>query len=77
MVQRDRSENLDQAVENVENTYQEYIKAISAAVTLAGLPSGSLNRLTNDIVECHSMIVTACKDAKRKVRYPALSDITK
>ena len=69
MVQHDKStENLDQAIENVENAYREYIKAISAAVTLAGLPSGSLNRLTNGTIEIHNMIVTECQRAKERVR---------
>ena len=65
MVQHDeRTENIDKAIENVEKIYEEYIKAISAALTSAGLPSGSLCTLTNDITECHSMIVTECQRAK-------------
>ena len=64
MVQGDRTENLDQAIENVENAYQEYINAISAAVTLAGLPSGSLIRLTEGFVERHSMIIIEFQKAK-------------
>ena len=69
MVRHDaRTEKIDKAIENVEKTHEEYIKAISAALTVAELPSGTLNRTTNDIEECHSMIVTMCKDAKRKVR---------
>ena len=66
MVQHDeRTENIDKAIENVEKIYEEYIKAISAALTVAGLPSGTLGRFTNDIVECHSMIVTECQRAKK------------
>ena len=65
MVQHDeRTENIDKAIENVEKIYKEYIKAISAALTVAGLPSGTLGSFTNDIVECHSMIVTECQRAK-------------
>ena len=60
----ERTENIDQAIENVEKIYHEYIAAISAAITLAGLPSGSLHTFTNNITECHSMVITECQRAK-------------
>ena len=69
MAQHDKSaENFDQAIENIEKTCQQYIGAVSAAIVLIGLKPGALSYLLNEIAEHNSMIVTACKDAKRNIQ---------
>ena len=65
MVQHDKlTENLDQAIDDIEKTCQAYIGAVSAAIVLMGSKPGKLSYLLNEIVEHKSMIVTECETAK-------------
>ena len=68
MVQHDKStESFDQAIKNVEKTYQEYMAAVSKALTIAGCSYAKKNYCQNEIVEHNSLILTECKDAKRNI----------